>query len=66
MQLKGLVRDLETRDNVSVSNLRNESDDVKQKMYVSKLKKKVQHLTVALHGAEEMTTEREKEVCQLK
>lgn len=63
VQLKDTMKDLETRDNVSsVSNLRNESDDVKEKIYISKLKKKVRTLTVALNGAEEMITEREKEV----
>lgn len=46
----------------SISDIKNESDDGKERIIINKLKRKIKNLTTALEGAEEITAGREKEV----
>lgn len=59
-QLKSLLE--EPVEVPTISETQNESDDNKERILISKLKKKVKSLNIALQEAEEMITARDKEV----
>ncbi|XP_052749232.1 centrosomal protein of 290 kDa-like isoform X2 [Galleria mellonella] len=49
----------------SVSEIKNESDDGKERVMINKLKRKIRNLTVSLQEAEEMLAIREKELTEI-
>lgn len=58
-QLKATLEEI---PDFSISDVKNESDDGKERALINKLRRKVKILTVSIQGAEEMIAVREKEV----